>query len=74
MYTIVIRSRLKRVSNEAVKCNSFVREEEVRRFPHQFIESIKSTDECVLRSDREIHEAFRVHFRDRFTNLPDLPL
>ena len=32
----VVRSRLKRVSSEAVKCNTFTREKEVRRFPHQY--------------------------------------
>ena len=35
------RFRLKRVSNEVVKCNVLVREEEVRRFPFWHIELVK---------------------------------
>ena len=46
----------------------------MRKFPHRYIESIKSLDECMLRSSREIREVFWVHFRDRFARLPDLPL
>ena len=34
-----VRSRLKRVPNEAVKCNAFARKEKVRRFPSRYIES-----------------------------------
>ena len=37
----VVRSRLKRVLNEAVKSNATAREEEVRRFPGQYIDSVK---------------------------------
>ena len=37
----VVRSRLKRVLNEAVKTNATVREEEVRRFPDRYIDSVK---------------------------------
>ena len=70
----VVRSRLKRVPNETVKCNSFAREGEARRFPRRYIESIKSPDEHVLRSNHELHEAFRVNFRDRFARLLDFPL
>ena len=33
----VVRSRLKRVLNEAVKSNATAREEEVRRFPDRYI-------------------------------------
>ena len=62
----VVRSRLKSVPNEAVKCNAFAREEEVRRFPHRYIEFVKSPDRGVLRFSCEIREAFRLHFRDRF--------
>ena len=40
----VVRTRLKRLSNEAVKCNAFVREKEVRRFSHWYIEFVKSPD------------------------------
>ena len=35
----VVRSRLKRVLNEAVKLNTTEREEEVRSFPDRFIHS-----------------------------------
>ena len=48
--------------------------EEVRRFPGRYIDSIKSPDGCVLRSNRGIHDAFRAHFRDRFASCPDLLL
>ena len=44
----VVRARLNRVSNEAVKCNVFVREEEVRRFPHRYIEFFKFLDGHAL--------------------------
>ena len=37
----VVRNRLKRVSNEAVKCSTFMRKEELRRFPCWYIECIK---------------------------------
>ena len=60
----VVRSWLKRVPNEAINCNMFAREEEV---PFRYIDSVKSPDRHVLRSICEMHEAFRVHFRDRFT-------
>ena len=45
----VVRSRLSRVPNEAVKRNEFAREEEFRRFPCRYIESVRSPDEHVLR-------------------------
>ena len=70
----VVRSRLKRVLNEAVKTNATAREEEVRRFPDRYIDSVKSPDGCVLRSNHEMRDAFRAHFRDRFARCPDLPL
>ena len=66
----VVRSRLKRVPYEAVKCNAFACEEEVRRH----IESVKSPDERVLESNREMSDAFQVHFSDRFARCPDLPV
>ena len=66
----VVRSRLKRVLNEAVKSNSTAREEEVRRFPN----SVKSSDGRVLRSNRKIRDAFRTHLCDRFARCPDLTL
>ena len=49
----VVRSRFKRVLNEAVKKNSTAREE-VRRFPDRYIDSVKTPDERVLRSNREM--------------------
>ena len=68
----VVRTRLSRVSNEVGKCNAFVREEKVRRFPHRYIEFVKSPDEHAQRSNRKMREAFRAHFRDRFARFPDL--
>ena len=70
----VVRSRLKRFLNEAVKSNATACEEEVRRFPDRYIDSVKSPDECVLRSNREMRDAFRSHFRGQFSDCPDLPL
>ena len=67
----VIRTRLKRVLNEAVKSNAIAREEKVRRFLCRYIDSVKSPVGHVL---REMRDAFRVHFRDRFARYPDLPL
>ena len=54
----VVRARLKRVPNEAVKCNAFAHEEEVREFLHRYIEFVKSPDGHTLRSNREMHDAF----------------
>ena len=68
----VVRSRLKRVPNETMKCNTFAREEV--RFPDRYIEFAKTPDGHVLRSDYGIRETFRVHFRDRLAHLPDLPV
>ena len=70
----VVRSRLKRVLNEAVKSNATAREKEVRRFPDRDIASVKTPDGRLLRSTREIRDAFRAHFRDRFARCTDLPL
>ena len=70
----VVRSRLKRVLNEAVKSNATAREEEVRRFPDRYIVSVKAPDGRLLRSGRKIRDAFRAHFRDRFARCTDLPL
>ena len=70
----VVRSRLKRVLNEAVKSNATAREEEMRRFPDRYIASVKTPDGRLLRSSREIRDAFRAHFRDRFARCTDLPL
>ena len=57
-----------------MKSNATAREEEVRRFPDRYIDSVKSPDERVLRTNREIRDVFRAHFRDRFARCPDLPL
>ena len=57
-----------------MKSNATAREEEVRRFLGRYIDSVKSPDGRVLRSNREIRDAFRVHFCDRFARCPDLPL
>ena len=70
----VVRSRLKRVLNEAVKSNATAREEEVWRFPDRYITSVNTPDGRLLRSGREIRDAFRVHFRDLFARCTDLPL
>ena len=69
----VVRSRLNRVLNEAVKSNATAREE-VRRFPDRYIASVKTADGRLLRSSREMRDAFRAHFRDRFARCPDLPI
>ena len=70
----VVRARFKRVLNDAVKLNATAREEEVRRFPGRYIDSVKSPDGRVLQSNREIRDAFRAHFRDRFARCPVLLL
>ena len=70
----IVRSRFKRVLNKAVKSNATAREEEVRRFPDRYIDSVKTPDGRLLRSGREMRDTFRAHFRDRFARFPDLPL
>ena len=70
----VVRNRLKRVSNEAVRCNAFMRKEELRRYTDRYIEFVKSPDGRMLRSNREMREAFWAHFRDHFVRYPDLPV
>ena len=57
-----------------MKSNATARKEEVRRFPDRYIDSIKWSDGQMLRSNREMPDAFRAHFRDRFARCPDLPL
>ena len=49
-----------------------MRKEELRRFPGRYIECVNALDGRVLRSSREICEAFRTHFRDCFAHYPDL--
>ena len=70
----VVRSRFNRVLYEAVKSNAIAREEEVRRFPDRYIASIKTADGRLVRSSREMQDAFRAHFQDRFVRCPDLPI
>ena len=53
-----------------MKSNATAREEEVRRFPGRYIDSVKSPEGRLLRSNREI----RAHFRDRLARGPDLLL
>ena len=62
----VVRNRLKRVSNEAVKCHTFLGEEELWRFPCRYNEFVKSPDVGTLRSNFEMREALQAHFRDCF--------
>ena len=57
-----------------MESNATAREEEVRRFPRRYIDSVKSPDGRSLRSSREIRDIFRAHFRGRFAGCPDLPL
>ena len=57
-----------------MKSNVTAREEEARRFPGRYIDSIKSQDGRELWSNREMRDAFRAHFRDRFACYPDLEL
>ena len=46
----------------------------MRRFPDWYIASVKTPDGRLLRSTREIRDALRAHFRDRFARCTDLPL
>ena len=46
----------------------------MRRFLGRYIDSVKSPDGRVLRSNREIRDAFQVHFCDRFARCPDFLL
>ena len=57
-----------------MKSNATAREEEVRRFPDRYIASVKTADGRLLHSSREMRDAFRTHFRDRFARSPDLPI
>ena len=54
-----------------MKSNATAREEEVRRFPCRYIDSVKSQDGRVLQSNREMRDAFRAHLLDRFAYCPD---
>ena len=44
----------------------------MRWFPYRYTEFVKSPDGHALWSNREMRNAFRVHFHDRFTHCPDL--
>ena len=68
----VVKSRLKRVLNKAMKCNVFMCEEEVQRFPHWYIEIVKTLDRHVLQSNHEMHRAFQAHLHDFFVCFLDL--
>ena len=57
-----------------MKSNATAREEEVQRFPDWYIDSVKTPDGRLRRLSREMCDAFRAHFRDRFARCPDLPL
>ena len=70
----VVRSRLERVSNEAVKLDTEMRKEELRRFSDRYIRSVVTPDGHRLQSTGEIREAFRAHFQARFAQLPNLPV
>ena len=48
----VVRNRLKRVSNEAVRCSAFMHQEELPRNSDRYIKFVKSSDGHVLRSNR----------------------
>ena len=56
-----------------MKTNATAREE-VRRFPDRYIGSVKAPHGRLLRPGREIRDAFRAHFRDRFARCTDLLL
>ena len=43
-------------------------------YPDRYIDSVKSSDERVLGSNREMHDAFRAYFRYRFARYPDVLL
>ena len=57
-----------------MKTNATACGEEVRRFPGRYIDSVKSPDGYVLQANREIHDAFHVHFHDHFARCTDLQL
>ena len=57
-----------------MKSNTTACEEEVRRFPDRYIASLKTPDGRLLRTSREMRDAFRAHFRDGFSRCTDLPI
>ena len=46
----------------------------MQRFPDWYIDSVKTPDGCVLRSNREMGDAFRANFRNRFARCTELLL
>ena len=54
-----------------MKSNATAREEEVRKFLDRYIDSVKSPYGRMLRSNHEMRDAFRAHFRNRFARCPD---
>ena len=57
-----------------MKCKALVGEGEGRRFPIRYIDLVKYPDGHILRSNREMYEAFRAHFRYNFARCPGLPV
>ena len=57
-----------------MKCHTFLCEEELWRFPCQYIEFVKYLDGCTLQLNHEMREAFWAHFQDCFACCPDLPV
>ena len=68
----IVRTRLDRVSNEAVKHNLNSHREELQRFPFRHNKSVMSSNRHKLWSDQEICDTFQADFCDRFTRLPNL--
>ena len=57
-----------------MKCNVFVRDEEVRKVTHRYIEFFKSPYGHTLRSYRKMRDPFGAHLHDRFARCPELPV
>ena len=57
-----------------MKTNATAHEEELRRFPDRYIDSVKTPDGRLLRSSHKMRDVFQAHFRDRFARCTDLPL
>eukprot|EP00452_MALV-II_sp_L67-6_P000297 gene297-231_t len=54
--------------------SSAIRLAEELKFPERYIESVVTPDGHSLRAGRKMREAFRAHFQERFTRLPNLPV
>ena len=70
----VVRTRLNRVSNEAVNVDAAMRQEEIRRFPERNIKEIKAPDGDTRRTTNGICDAFREHLAVRFARIEALPV